>query len=51
MLPLIGQILVTLVAQSARKVGKCRFLLGPMQPKIRSELSLVKEGNGCWVVS
>ena len=37
MLPLIGQILVTWVAQSARKVGKCSLLAGPnaAQDKIR----------------
>lgn len=37
MLPLIGQILVTWVAQSAGKVGKCSLLAGPnaAQDKLR----------------
>ena len=33
------------------KLGNVVFQLGPMQPRVRLELSLVKEGNGCWVAS
>lgn len=48
MLPLIGQILVTWVAKSARKVGKCSFLAGPnaAQGKIR----VVTSEGGEWML-